>query len=262
MLLQTKTDIGKFRDKNEDFIAVSRHPKDDEIVFLCLADGMGGGIHGDVASETVVRALYNFFMESDVSLYEDIDLLKKKTQEVIDSCDELLISKFGENVIGTTLCMGYVLKDKTLIINIGDSRCYKYEDNKLEQVTEDDSEVYRLYKNGSVEKSELKYFGINNIITKCIGLRHELCECSYYEIDNSYDMLLFFSDGVTDLLSDEEIEEIINQSDKPKLLENIIDRAVNSTDNIEIPKHLKEKYDYLVEPFYGKDNASGIVFVK
>ena len=182
MLLQTKTDIGKFREKNEDFIAVSRHPMNEDIVFMCLADGMGGGIHGDVASETVVRVLYDFFMKSDISLYEDIPLLKKKTEELIDSCDELLISKFGVNTIGTTLCMGYVLKNKTLIINIGDSRCYKYEDNHLEQVSEDDSEVFRLYRNGSVKKSDLKYFGINNIITTCSGLRSDLCECSFYEI--------------------------------------------------------------------------------
>lgn len=262
MLLKTKTDIGKFRERNEDFLGVSRHPMNDEIVFLCLADGMGGGIHGDVASETVVKALYNFFMESDISLYDDIPLLKKKTQDVVNSCDELLISKFGINSIGTTLCMGYVLKNKTLIINIGDSRCYKYEDDKLIQVSEDDSEVFRLYKNGSVDKSDLKYFGINNIITKCIGLREDLCECSFYEIDNSYDMLLFFSDGVTDLLSDEEIEEIINQSDESQILDNIIDRAVNSTGKLEIPKYLKDKYDYLVEPFYGKDNTSGILFIK
>ena len=262
MLLQTKTDIGKFREKNEDFIAVSRHPMNEDIVFMCLADGMGGGIHGDVASETVVRVLYDFFMKSDISLYEDIPLLKKKTEELIDSCDELLITKFGVNTIGTTLCMGYVLKDKTLIINIGDSRCYKYEDNHLEQVSEDDSEVFRLYRNGSVKKSDLKYFGINNIITRCVGLRSDLCKCSFYEIDNSYDMLFFFSDGVTDLLSDEEIEETIKQSDKPTILENIIDKAVNSTDKIKIPKELKKKFDYLVEPFYGKDNASGIVLIK
>ena len=95
---------------------------------------MGGGIHGDVASETVVRVLYDFFMKSDISLYDDVPLLKKKTEELIDSCDELLISKFGVNTIGTTLCMGYVLKNKTLIINIGDSRRYKYEDSKLVEV--------------------------------------------------------------------------------------------------------------------------------
>ena len=262
MLLQTKTDIGKFRERNEDFIAVSRHPMSEDIVFMCLADGMGGGIHGDVASETVVKALYNLFMESDISIFDDINLLKKKTDEVINSCDKLLISKFGENSIGTTLCMVYVLRDKTLIINIGDSRCYKYEDDKLIQVTEDDSEVFRLYKNGSVSKDDLKYFGINNIITKCIGLRSDLCDPTYYELNNSYDMLLFFSDGVTDLLSDIEIEDIIKHSDNNLILENIIDRAVNSTDNFIIPKYLKDKYEYLVEPFYGKDNASGIIFIK
>ena len=262
MILQTKTDIGKYRDRNEDFVAVSRHPDDENIVFLCLADGMGGGIHGDYASELLVRTLYDIFMESTILDFDNIEILKKKTKRIIDYCSRLLISKFGENTVGTTLCMGYVLKDKTLIINIGDSRCYKYENDELIQVSEDDSEVFRLYKNGSVNKDDLKYFGINNIITKCVGLRDEICECSYYLIDNSYDMLLFFTDGVTDLLSDNEIKNIINHSDKNLILENIIDRAVNSTNQIEIPSYLKEKYNYLVEPFYGKDNASGIVFIK
>ena len=262
MLLKTKTDIGKFRERNEDFIAVSRHPKNEDIVFMCLADGMGGGIHGDIASETVVKALYDFFINSDLSIYEDINILKDKTNKIIDSCDKELIDRFGNNMIGTTLCMGYRLKNKTLIVNIGDSRCYKYEDDRLIQVSEDDSEVFKLYKNGSVEKSDLKYFGINNIITKCIGLNNDICELTYYEIDNSYDMLLFFSDGVTDLLSDIEIEDIIKHSDNNLILENIIDRAVNSTDNFIIPKYLKDKYEYLVEPFYGKDNASGIIFIK
>ena len=71
-----------------------------------------------------------------------------------------------------------------------------------------------------------------------------------------------FSDGVTDVLDEEEIFSIIKSNDKEKILDAIIDKAVYGEKEFVIPEYLKEKYKYLFTPFNGKDNTSGVVYIK
>ena len=72
MVLGTRTDIGLYRNKNEDFVCVAKHPDDENIVLLALADGMGGKEHGEVASKTMVTSVYNFFRKSKVDSFNDL----------------------------------------------------------------------------------------------------------------------------------------------------------------------------------------------
>ena len=101
------------------------------------------------------------------------------------------------------------------------------------------------------------------MINACIGLCKELCIISTYVIENDYEMLLLFTDGVTDLITDKKIKKIINRTKKTNLLEKIINEAVNVNQHLFVPIRLKSKYlaNYIV-PFKGRDNASGAIYIK
>ena len=261
MFIQTKTDKGLYRQKNEDFLCASHHPQDENIILLAIADGMGGKELGEVASELVVTTILEFFKSSSLSLYNNFDILKKDLDILINKINNILIDKY-KGKTGTTLCLSIITNNKTLILNSGDSRCYIYKRNDLIQITQDDSEVFRLFRTGKVSKDDLKYFTYNNLISSCIGLSNDYCNTTYYEIDNSYDMLFLFTDGVTDILNDSDIKDIIISNPKEEIIDKIINSAVYEEHNLEIPEYLKQISKNLYIPPNGKDNTSGIIYVK
>ena len=261
MFIKTKTDKGLYRQKNEDFLCVAHHPKDDNIILLALADGMGGKELGEVASRLVVTYILEFFNSTSITLYDNIDLLKKELDLLIHKINDKLIDKY-KGKTGTTLCLSIIMPNNTLILNSGDSRCYIYKEKELIQITQDDSEVFRLFRTGKVLKDDLKYFTYNNLISSCIGLSNDLCNTTYYLIDNNYNMIFLFTDGVTDILNDIDIKNIIESNPKEKILDSIIDSAVYDEHNLEIPEYLKKISKNLYVPANGKDNTSGIICIR
>ena len=263
-ILQKKTDIGLIREKNEDSGIVLTHPKDDNIKLLAIADGMGGKDLGDVASNYVITQISKWFQKSSVELLEDSFKTSLELKEIINRSNNSLISKYGENRLGTTLTMALINSRETLVLNIGDSRCYIYKNNTLTQVTEDDSQVWLYYKAGEVGKEDLRYFSTSNFISACVGLNKELCNSDIEIIDNdSYELILLVTDGVTDLLTDEKIKSIIDKHKDKDILEKIIQEAVYVEQDLHVPLRLRRTFK---EPFYvpshGKDNASGAIFIK
>ena len=165
--------------------------------------------------------------------------------------------------MGTTLTLALINKNKTLVLNTGDSRGYIYKNKKLIQVTEDDSDVWMYYKYGGVKKDHLRYFSNNNVISACIGICKELCIVSSTIIDNDYDMIFLLTDGVTDLITDRKIKKLINKNKKKSLLDSIINEAVHVDQHLHIPFVLKRKYTAnFIVPFKGRDNASGAIYIK
>lgn len=263
-VLQKRTDIGLIREKNEDSGVVLTHPKDSNIKLLAIADGMGGKDMGDVASKYVIDQLTKWFKKTNVDLLEDSFKTSLELKELISNSNINLISKYGENRLGTTLTLALVNSHETLVLNIGDSRCYIYKNNTLTQITEDDSQVWLYYKAGEVGKEDLRYFSTSNFISACVGLNKELCNSDIEIIDNDcYDLILLVTDGVTDLLTDEKIKSIIDKHKDKNILERIIQEAVYVEQDLHVPLRLKRTFK---EPFYvpahGKDNASGAIFIK
>ena len=263
MILEAKTDIGKIRDTNEDVANCLMHPKDKKIKLLLVADGMGGKEHGDIAANFIASSLENWFINKSVEDFKNIEEIEKKIKTYLKTLNTKIINKYGRNTIGTTLTLALVLNKKTLIINVGDSRAYIYRQRRLIQISEDDADVWLLYKSFNVKKDDLRYFVNNNIINACIGIDSELCTPTSYIVDNDYEMLLLFSDGVTDMLTDKKLLKIIQKSRREELLENIIDEAVEVDQHLKVPLYLKRKFKTkFVVPFNGRDNASGAIYIK
>lgn len=262
-LLQTQTDIGLIRNKNEDAVIAINHPKKKDIFLLAVADGMGGKEHGELASNYTINTINTWFKEKDPKTLNNTLKTVSLVEKLLYKINDEIIKKYGENHTGTTLSLAIINNNNTIIFNAGDSRVYMHKKKKLIQVTEDDSDVWFYYKYGACKKDDLRYFFNNNIITSCIGITNSLCKISSTIIDNDYDILLLFTDGVTDIITDKKINKLIKNSEKKKILANIINEAVNVDQNLHIPFRLKrKKYSKYILPFKGRDNASGAIYIK
>ncbi|WP_036225856.1 PP2C family protein-serine/threonine phosphatase [Mesoaciditoga lauensis] len=187
------------------------------ITAFALADGMGGGEAGDVASEVAVKTFFDNFMKNVKNIKEENanQFIRNFT---VNSNEEILKIKNERriNEIGTTFVCGFILNNKLYIGNVGDSRAYLIRDNKLKQLTKDHSLVQKLIDSGG-KKEEILKTTSRSIITKNLGsdkikadyvdtLENTLKQ-EYIELKND-DKVLLCCDGLWDALSEKEIEEI------------------------------------------------------
>lgn len=262
-IIQNETNLGLIRKNNEDVAITLKHPKDENIILLLVADGMGGKSYGELASSHVAKSIEKWFKSKSPNKLKDLEDTEAALEKLIEKLNNELIKKFGKNTAGTTLTLALVTEEGTLFANVGDSRGYIYKKNRLIQITSDASDVWYYYLYGAAKKDDLRYFFNNNIITSCIGLTKELCHVEMEIIDNEYDMILLFTDGVTDLITDRKIKKLIKTSKKEELLSKIIHEAVYVDQKLHIPVRLKiKKYSKYILPFKGRDNATGAIYIK
>lgn len=262
-ILETKTDVGLIREKNEDAAIVERHPENPNIKLLLVADGMGGKNNGQLAANYVAYSIQKWFLNKEVEILLDPEKTSQLLKRYIKVLNTNLLKKYGRDNLGTTLTLAIVGPRKTLILNAGDSRAYVVKKKELLQVTEDDSEVWMYFKYGGVKKDDLRYFPTNNVITACVGICNELCNLSEKIISNRYEMLLLVTDGITDMITDKKIKSITRKIKKENILQTIVNEAVAKDQNLKVPKYLRRRYKYrFIVPFKGRDNATGAIYIK
>ena len=258
-VMYTLSDKGKIRKHNEDSATAISHPKDNSIKLLAVADGIVGYGNGKEASSYTIAELENWFNKLSYEEITNSFSLQFGLYKTIEKINKNLWDRQEE--IGTTLTCAVVTHDKTIVINIGNSRCYIMKDTNLKQITDDDTKLYKSYKEGRLTKDDLRVHPFRNIIEEGLGLSHKLWKAKPRVFDNDkYDKLLLFTNGVTDCLSDERIKLIANTSKKEKILEKIIDEAVNVEQ--EEPKNITLPEDFRVYPTPGKDNTTGAILIK
>ena len=183
---------------------------------------------------------------------------------LVFECNQYFISQYGKNHVGTTLTLALVLLEDTLIVHLGDSRCYFYKKGKIKQITEDDSDVWLYYKYQHINKEWLRYFSMSNIINNCVGISLDACRPKFYICPNdSYQTLLLVTDGVTDLLTDSKLQHLLREEDVHCVAKKIIDEAIYVNQDLFVPAELKKyNYDHYLVPVRGRDNASVVLFSK
>ena len=263
-ILQKESHIGLLRPSNEDSVLALVHPQDDRIKLLAVADGMGGKHYGDVAAHYVTEKFGYWFLEQSLDSFTDMMELKEKLSNLVFECNQYFISYYGSGEVGTTLTLALVLLDDTILVHLGDSRCYFYQNGEIKQMTEDDSDVWLYHQYQSVEKEWLRYFSTSNVIHNCIGISYSLCRPHVYIYPNkSYQTLLLMTDGVTDLLTDSKLQHILREEDISSVCKRIIEEAVFVNQNLFVLAELKKyHYDYYLVPVRGRDNASVVLFSK
>ncbi len=221
-----KTDIGRIRKINEDNAYACQNNAGD--ILLLLLDGMGGHQKGDVASKLALDFIKQEFLKRNNPFTNNF-LMKHWFITTIRNANNHVnkIASKQENMHGMgTTCVGVLISnDKTLFVNVGDSRGYVYVNKKLTQVTEDETYANFLYRSGKIKKEDVETHAKRNILTNALGVYPTLSVTPTFWKD-PYERILLCSDGLYTMVKKEEMEEILKKSAPLAILaQELIDMA-------------------------------------
>jgi protein phosphatase len=206
------TDVGLKRDHNEDAVA-----SDVETGLLVLADGMGGYKAGEVASEIAVLTLVSELREGLLDLPPgEVDSASGLLREGLVLRDAVAKANSAiYNVsqsqpqcagMGTTLVAAIFTNDCVCVGHVGDSRMYRLRGEDFQQITEDHSLLNEQLKSGLITQEQAKVSSNKNLVTRALGVDPTVeLELHEYEVQSG-DIYLLCSDGLSDLVEDEEIQ--------------------------------------------------------
>ncbi|KAB1440712.1 Stp1/IreP family PP2C-type Ser/Thr phosphatase [Candidatus Galacturonibacter soehngenii] len=207
------TDVGQKRNMNQDYVYTSENPVGNLPNLFVVADGMGGHNAGDFASKYTVKQLIKLIESS-----EETNPIKIMRQS-IELANMQLLQKANENSelmgMGTTLVVATIVKEYIYIANIGDSRLYII-NSGIRQITKDHSLVEEMIRLGEIEREDAKNHPDKNIITRAIGAAEEI-SVDFFEMKlEKEDTILMCSDGLTNMIDDNEICQIIKNQKTPE----------------------------------------------
>ncbi|MEZ5346234.1 MAG: Stp1/IreP family PP2C-type Ser/Thr phosphatase [Pyrinomonadaceae bacterium] len=210
------TDVGCVRETNEDSVS---HiiPRDDEMLkrrgtLTVVADGMGGHASGEIASKMAVELISSYYY-GDRDHSPD-DALVIAIEQANSDIYEASVSDEKYYGMGTTVIAFVILEDRAYSAHVGDSRLYHMNGRDLELLTIDHSEVMELVKQGILSMEEAANHEDKNVILQALGTKPEVnVEVSVPLPVNLYDEFLLCSDGLSDMVSDEEIARIWFEAD-------------------------------------------------
>lgn len=205
------TDPGKVRSHNEDSVTILNNEKHEFV--LAIADGMGGHKAGEVASSIAIDQIRESFYKLDtLGTKEDaIEWLRKIVKTINDKIFKYAKDNPESKGLGTTLVIALKTDDYILYGNIGDSSGYVIKNNILHKVTKDHTYVGLLLNNGRLNEESAKNHPGKNLLTRALGANDPI-EIDIFDVDNSVKGLFLCSDGLTNMLTDEQIEKILNSN--------------------------------------------------
>jgi len=225
-----KSDLGLKRKVNEDsFLA------DESIGLFMVLDGIGGHLAGEVASklglntikENVIRSIKDKPLADNQNLSREVQILNESlllANQIIYEAANSRPEYFG---MGTTVASLLLGRENIAIAHVGDSRIYLIRENSIERLTEDHSLVMEQLKRGIISAEEAEKSEMKNIITRALGAEELLTPTVDELIPFNNDLFLICSDGLTDLVTDDELLEIILKSRHlfDQAVQNLIDKA-------------------------------------
>lgn len=213
MIVGAVSDVGLKRQNNQDYMFVSTEK---EFPLFIIADGMGGHNAGEIASSMAVKIIIDKFSKNKDKLKNERGiklLIKEAIQEANDNIYLKSLNKPELNGMGTTITLAYLHNNKIYIGHVGDSRAYVIKNNKISQITEDHSLVNELVKNGSITPAEAINHPQRNMITRAVGTSYKINLDLYILSYEQKDKLILCSDGLTNMVDDNTILEVINCND-------------------------------------------------
>lgn len=229
-----KTDIGRKRSVNQDYVYFSDTPIGRLPNLYVVADGMGGHKAGDYASQFAVLGFQEYVKAFNNS--NPITLIREAIRLVNEGIMEQAQEKIELRGMGTTFVCAVIMDSTMYVANIGDSRLYVLQEGAMKQITLDHSLVEELIRTGKLERNKVRNHPEKNIITKALGVENDV-EPDFFEVNlQSGAKILLCSDGLTNMVENEEIYEIIQEYDKDieTAVDVLIERAnyYGGTDNI------------------------------
>jgi serine/threonine protein phosphatase PrpC len=221
------TDVGRKREHNEDNMAYVI-PKDPQVMAMkgalfIVADGMGGHAAGEVASEIAVDTVSNaYYMDDNEDVVTPLLQAIKRANLAIHqrAAENLLRSGMG------TTCVAAVLRgNMAYIANVGDSRAYLVRGGQARQITQDHSWVAEQVRAGLLTEDQARTHAQRNVITRCLGTQPDVEVDVFLEPLQENDCLVLCTDGLSGLISDEEVMRIVNHSVPQESVYHLVERA-------------------------------------
>ncbi|MBX3183203.1 MAG: Stp1/IreP family PP2C-type Ser/Thr phosphatase [Polyangiaceae bacterium] len=228
-----ETDVGRKRAHNEDNFAIFA-----EYGLYIVADGMGGHASGEVASKMAVDTMAEFFAatadDPERTWPYKMDRTKGYEENRLITGIKLSNLRIFENShrnakqrgMGTTLATLFAVEDGVYVAHVGDSRCYRIRDGKIEQLTEDHSLLNDYKKMKQLTPEEIANFPHKNVIVRALGMKDTVKVDTRFERPQAGDTMLLCSDGLCGPITDEQILEIVESApDLPTATHRLIEAA-------------------------------------
>ena len=222
----SKTDIGLVRNENQDSSAYSVISSDCAWAVIC--DGMGGTHGGKTASSTAVKYISEYIgrvYQDDM----DNEALCEMLIAAVDGANlavyRLAMEDYDLAGMGTTCDLVFVRGEIAHVVHVGDSRTYSIRDGKILQITEDHSLVQEMVRRGELTPDQAMRHPNKNLITRALGISHEV-HIDYIEAEFSEgDRLLICSDGLSNYVSRADMVRTIEENDGELIIDTLIEIA-------------------------------------
>jgi protein phosphatase len=238
------TNVGMKRNHNEDFFSVF----EDESLYI-VADGMGGHASGEVASKMAVETLREFFSatsaDPEVTWPYKMDRSRGYEENRLITGVKLANLRIYEAAqrepkyrgMGTTVCVLFFVEGGAYIGHVGDSRVYRIRGGKMTQLTEDHSLLNDYIKMKKLTEWEIQNFPHKNVIVRALGMKETVKVDTFFETPEPGDQFLLCSDGLSGMIDDPQILDIVTASQDLKVaVGNLISRANENggVDNVSV----------------------------
>jgi PPM family protein phosphatase len=221
-----RTDVGRQRSANEDDLVLAPP-------FFAVADGMGGAKAGEVASAMATEVFEGERDSDEPAEVQLARILREANKRIYD----LAVTDESRRGMGTTLTAAKVTDDEISLGHVGDSRAYRMRDGELEQLTKDHSLVAELERSGQITAEAAEHHPQRSIITRALGPEPDVEVDTYTLAGRDDDLFLLCSDGLTSMISDEEVGSILRSADDLDAAADALVRAANQSggkDNITV----------------------------
>ena len=223
MKIFAKSDVGKAREMNQDYYYIST--PEDEIKLFILADGMGGYNGGEVASNLATQSAKSYILNNFNKIEHNKETILKLVKNAVEYANMVVYEKSKKEKeltgMGTTIEVCLIYNNKVYIGHVGDSRVYRLRKEFFRKLTKDHSYVEQLVEDGTISKEEAYNHPKKNMLTKALGCTAFVEPDCLIKGFLKGDILLMSSDGLTNMLKDEEIYNIIKENP-----ENAVDKLI------------------------------------
>lgn len=235
MRVSAKTDIGRSRPENQDNYRSGVLPSGAFWGIVC--DGMGGGHNGKLAGILAADSMEDNLYTA-LAANPEPEEIKGIMLNSIEMANVEVFARATEEgqVMGTTVVCAVVREGHLHLAHVGDSRAYLYEGRELRQLTRDHSMVQELVDQGIITQEQAIHHPEKNVITRAIGVEENL-RADYTEMDLPGDsLLLLCTDGLTNMVEDDRLAELIGETDFYDLASGLVSEALaaGGNDNITV----------------------------
>lgn len=216
------SDKGLKREGNQDAFLV-----EDRLGLFIVADGVGGHFGGEVASALAVETVREVVSHPKATEFRPRDVLAQAYEEASHRIYDRATQEPKLNGMGTTMVLSYVRENKIYIANVGDSRAYLYRKPFLWQITEDHSLINEQIRLGMMTEEQARKIIGKNVITRSVGFERDVFPDLLEREISSGDIFLFCSDGLSGMVPDNEICNLLNQNSIEKATGLLIQKALD-----------------------------------